>query len=235
MAASCARGGAALVLPTTSKRQGFTRTHSLTRPVRVPARVCTIMASSVKRVDKSDLQWKKELDAESFQVLRKKGTEPARTGEYDKFYPSEGHFVCKGCGNPLYSAESKFDSGCGWPAFDKCYVGGVKTETDMTFGMKRIGAYRNQEGCSHLFFSLLRSEALLDPNWVFAHLFAHCSVVISFVFLTLNSVTAPPYYASSSLPCRDYVRGVRRPSRSRLRERRFFAHHGTALCQQRQR
>jgi len=126
------------VLPTTSKRQGFTRTHSLTRPVRVPARVCTIMASSFKRVDKSDLQWKKELDAESFQVLRKKGTEPARTGEYDKFYPSEGHFVCKGCGNPLYSAESKFDSGCGWPAFDKCYVGGVKTETDMTFGMKRI-------------------------------------------------------------------------------------------------
>jgi peptide methionine sulfoxide reductase MsrB len=44
------------------------------------------------------------------------------------------------CGNPLYSAESKFNSGCGWPAFDKCYKGGVKTEMDVTFGMKRIGA-----------------------------------------------------------------------------------------------
>ena len=68
----------------------------------------------VSRVEKSDAEWKKELDQTSFQVLRKKGTEPAGTGEYDKFYPTEGHFVCKGCGNPLYSAESKFNSGCGW-------------------------------------------------------------------------------------------------------------------------
>ena len=83
-----------------------------------------------------------QLDTASFQVLRKKGTEPAGTGEYDKFFPEEGHFVCKGCGNPLYSAESKFNSGCGWPAFDKCYKDGVKTETDTTFGMKRIGRFR---------------------------------------------------------------------------------------------
>ena len=68
----------------------------------------------VSRVEKSEGEWKKELDQFSFQVLRKKGTEPAGTGEYDKFYPTEGHFVCKGCGNPLYSAESKFNSGCGW-------------------------------------------------------------------------------------------------------------------------
>ena len=67
----------------------------------------------VSRVEKSEGE-KKELDQFSFQVLRKKGTEPAGTGEYDKFYPTEGHFVCKGCGNPLYSAESKFNSGCGW-------------------------------------------------------------------------------------------------------------------------
>ena len=79
-----------------------------------------------------------QLDKTSFQVLRKKGTEPAGTGEYDKFFPKEGHFVCKGCGNPLYSAESKFNSGCGWPAFDKCYKGALITETDVTFGMKRV-------------------------------------------------------------------------------------------------
>lgn len=42
-------------------------------------------------------------------MLREKGTEPARKGEYDKFYPKAGHFVCRACGNPLYSAEAKFN------------------------------------------------------------------------------------------------------------------------------
>lgn len=92
----------------------------------------------VQRVEKSDAEWSKQLNKQEFQVLRKKGTEPARTGEYDKFYPSEGHFVCRCCGTPLYSAAAKFDSGCGWPAFDKCYTGAVKTEIDNSFGMRRI-------------------------------------------------------------------------------------------------
>jgi peptide-methionine (R)-S-oxide reductase len=91
-----------------------------------------------EKIQKSDAEWKKSLTAQQFQVLRLKGTEPARTGEYDKFYPSEGHFVCAGCGNALYSAESKFNSGCGWPAFDKCYQGAVSTNIDETFGMRRV-------------------------------------------------------------------------------------------------
>ena len=104
------------------------------------ARVARAMSKrvDVTRVEKSEREWKQELDAQAFQVLRQKGTEPARTGEYDKFYPSEGHFVCRGCGTPLYSAKSKFDSGCGWPAFDKCYVGALKTEIDNAFGMRRV-------------------------------------------------------------------------------------------------
>ena len=63
-----------------------------------------------------------------FYVLREKGTEPAGSGIYDKFFPDpgEGYFACAGCGSPLYSAASKFDSGCGWPAFDKCFEGSVK-------------------------------------------------------------------------------------------------------------
>mmetsp|Transcript_27379 Transcript_27379/g.68686 ORF Transcript_27379/g.68686 Transcript_27379/m.68686 type:complete len:165 (+) Transcript_27379:356-850(+) len=64
---------------------------------------------------KTDAEWEKELTPAQFHVLRKKGTEPPGTGEYDKFYPEEGHFKCAGCGNPLYSAKAKFDSGCGWP------------------------------------------------------------------------------------------------------------------------
>ena len=73
-------------------------------------------------------------------MLREKATEPAGSGEYDGFYPKagEGHFVCRGCKNPLYSAEAKFKSGCGWPAFDKCYKGGVKTIEDNSYGMRRI-------------------------------------------------------------------------------------------------
>ena len=60
------------------------------------------------------------------------------TGEYNKFKPKEGHFACRGCGSPLYSAKSKFDSGCGWPAFDKCYEGRVATTIDQSHGMRRV-------------------------------------------------------------------------------------------------
>lgn len=79
-------------------------------------------------MERSDAEWKQALSPEQYYVLRQKGTEPPRTGKYDKFYPKEGYFVCAGCGNPLYSAAAKFDSGCGWPAFDKCYKGSVRTE-----------------------------------------------------------------------------------------------------------
>ena len=58
----------------------------------------------------------------------------------DGFYPKagEGYFACRGCEKPLYSAEAKFKSGCGWPAFDKCYKGSVETTVDETHGMQRI-------------------------------------------------------------------------------------------------
>ena len=88
----------------------------------------------------NEAEWKDALTAAEFYVLREKGTEPANSGELNKFYPKpgDGHFVCAGCGNPLYSAAAKFDSGCGWPAFDKCYTGSVKTEVDDSLGVRRI-------------------------------------------------------------------------------------------------
>ena len=51
-----------------------------------------------------------------FRILRQKGTEPAGTGKYDKFN-EEGVYACAGCGTPLYKSATKFNSGCGWPAF----------------------------------------------------------------------------------------------------------------------
>lgn len=83
--------------------------------------------------------WKAKLTKEEYYVLREKGTERPGTGEYDNFYPkSESYFACRACNNPLYSAESKFKSGCGWPAFDKCYKGSVRTVVDNSFGMRRV-------------------------------------------------------------------------------------------------
>ena len=95
------------------------------------------MPGDMKSVPESE--WRAQLTPFEYKVLREKGTEP-RGGEYDGFYPKagEGHFVCRGCKNPLYSAEAKFKSGCGWPAFDKCYKGGVKTIEDNSYGMRRI-------------------------------------------------------------------------------------------------
>ena len=91
-------------------------------------------------VQKSDAEWREGLSDMEYQVLRLKGTERPGTGEYNKYYPTEGHFVCAApsCAQPLYSAQAKFDSGCGWPAFDKIVKGAVVTQTDNTLGMKRV-------------------------------------------------------------------------------------------------
>eukprot|EP00047_Mylnosiga_fluctuans_P002691 m.225529 g.225529 ORF g.225529 m.225529 type:complete len:145 (-) comp11277_c0_seq1:62-496(-) len=93
------------------------------------------MATSVQ---KTEAEWKALLTAQEFDVIRNKGTERAGTGEYDKFYPKKGYFECRACKAPLYSAEAKFNSGCGWPAFDKCFKGQVATHTDESYGMRRV-------------------------------------------------------------------------------------------------
>eukprot|EP00123_Amoebidium_parasiticum_P001918 comp13128_c1_seq1/m.8454 comp13128_c1_seq1/g.8454 ORF comp13128_c1_seq1/g.8454 comp13128_c1_seq1/m.8454 type:complete len:151 (-) comp13128_c1_seq1:134-586(-) len=89
-------------------------------------------------LSKPEEEWQSELTADEYHVIREKGTEPPGAGEYDKFYPSEGYFVCRACQTPVYSAESKYNSGCGWPAFDKCYVGGIATQLDTSHNMRRI-------------------------------------------------------------------------------------------------
>lgn len=84
-------------------------------------------------------EWRKRLTPEEYYVLRQKGTERPGTGEYDGVYPKgEAYFACRACGNPLYTARSKFASGCGWPAFDKCFKGAIETQVDRSFGMKRV-------------------------------------------------------------------------------------------------
>lgn len=69
-----------------------------------------------EKVTKSEREWKEQLTAEEFKVTRKKGTERAFTGKYhDCKEPGTYHCIC--CGSPLFSSETKFDSGTGWPSF----------------------------------------------------------------------------------------------------------------------
>ena len=112
-----------------------------------------------------DAEWRATLAPFEYKVLRQKGTEP-RGGEYDKFYPEagEGHFVCRGCNKPLYSAEAKFKSGCGWPAFDKCYKGAVEITEDNSHGMQRIEI--TCAGCSGHLGHVFVGERMTPTNEV---------------------------------------------------------------------
>lgn len=70
---------------------------------------------------KSEKAWRDQLDEQSFRVLREKGTENAGSGLYHDWYPADGFFRCAGCSMPLYSADSKFQSSCGWPVFNRTF------------------------------------------------------------------------------------------------------------------
>ncbi|MEM7416740.1 MAG: peptide-methionine (R)-S-oxide reductase MsrB [Gemmatimonadota bacterium] len=90
-----------------------------------------------KKIEKSEAEWRAELNDMEYHVLRKKGTERAFTGKYhdDK---REGTYRCRGCGEPLFSSETKYDSGTGWPSFyDVVDPENIAEETDRKFFMKR--------------------------------------------------------------------------------------------------
>jgi peptide-methionine (R)-S-oxide reductase len=89
------------------------------------------------KVKKSEDEWKKILTPDEFKVLRKKGTEPPFTGKY-VHQTAEGTYVCAGCGNFLFSSDSKFDSGSGWPSFSALVApDAVVLKPDNSLFMKR--------------------------------------------------------------------------------------------------
>ena len=89
------------------------------------------------KVTKTDEEWKEELTPEQYHVLREKGTEIAFTGKYWENY-KDGIYYCAGCNTPLFSADTKYKSGTGWPSFWKPIdPNNVKVIKDTTYGMVR--------------------------------------------------------------------------------------------------
>jgi len=89
------------------------------------------------KIKKTEAEWQEQLTPEQFHVARKAGTEPAFTGKYHKT-KDPGMYTCACCGEPLFSSETKFDSGTGWPSFYKPVAeDAVEEHSDRAFGMTR--------------------------------------------------------------------------------------------------
>ncbi len=102
-----------------------------------------------EKIRKSEEEWKKELTPEQYQVCRQKGTERAFTGQYWN-NKEKGTYLCAACGNELFSSDTKFDSGTGWPSFwEPVKTDNVETETDSSYGMRRTEVMCSRCG-SHL-------------------------------------------------------------------------------------
>ncbi|KAE8831509.1 hypothetical protein HRS9122_09099 [Pyrenophora teres f. teres] len=104
-------------------------------------------------VKKPEGEWQAQLSPEQFRILRQKGTEMPGSGKYNKHYPTAGIYNCGACDAPLYKANHKFDSGCGWPAFWDAIPGAVGQKPDPGLGMMRTEIVCNNCGghLGHIF------------------------------------------------------------------------------------
>lgn len=92
---------------------------------------------NTQKVQKSEREWRQELTPEQYHVTREGGTEPPFTGEYEST-DKDGTYVCVCCGQPLFSSETKYHSGSGWPSYYQPIAAeNVKMKHDMSHGMVR--------------------------------------------------------------------------------------------------
>ncbi|MFB9055610.1 peptide-methionine (R)-S-oxide reductase MsrB [Mariniflexile ostreae] len=93
--------------------------------------------SEVFTITKTEAEWKTQLTNQEFKVLRTSGTEPAFSSPLNE-NKGRGTYVCKACETPLFKSEHKYDSGSGWPSFDREIKGHVAFSTDRDLGYQRI-------------------------------------------------------------------------------------------------
>jgi peptide-methionine (R)-S-oxide reductase len=109
----------------------------------------TTAKTKTYEVEKSDADWKAQLDPMQYQVARHAATERPFSGKYWDHW-SNGQYNCVGCGTPLFEADTKFDAGCGWPSYSKSINSEViERVEDRAHGMVRVEVRCNKCG-SHL-------------------------------------------------------------------------------------
>ena len=121
-----------------------------------------------------------KLTSQQEDVILEKGTEVPFSGEYDDFY-KDGVFICRRCNAPLFSSESKFDAGCGWPAFDEEYPDSIKRLSD-------ADGERTEIQCNHCGAHLgheFLGEHLTDKN------LRHCVNSLSIRFISKDQKLPP--------------------------------------------
>jgi peptide-methionine (R)-S-oxide reductase len=87
-------------------------------------------------IDRTDEEWRRVLTSEQYKVLRREGTERAGTSPLNH-EKRPGKYLCAGCGQPLFTADMKFDSGTGWPSFFAALPGALETKPDNSLWMQR--------------------------------------------------------------------------------------------------
>lgn len=107
-----------------------------------PAQKSKATKQETFKIAKTDAEWKAQLSSEAYNVLRHEGTERAFTSELNDNHQS-GTYVCAGCGTPVFESKHKFDSGTGWPSFDRAVEGNVSFSTD-----RKLGYTRTEEHCA---------------------------------------------------------------------------------------
>ncbi|AFZ34177.1 methionine-R-sulfoxide reductase [Stanieria cyanosphaera PCC 7437] len=96
-------------------------------------------------INKTEQEWQNILTPEQYRVLRKHGTERAGTSPLDKNY-DQGTYVCAGCGQPLFTSETKYNSGTGWPSFYAPIEGAIETSIDRSLFMTRVEVHCSRCG-----------------------------------------------------------------------------------------
>ena len=102
----------------------------------------------MKEIEKSNNEWRAQLDPAEYQVLRKESTERPFSSPLNKEY-GEGVYLCRGCGLPIFASDTKFDSGTGWPSFHSAIEGSLETRTDYKLILPRTEYHCARCGSHH--------------------------------------------------------------------------------------